>query len=240
MCCQPPLDALSQLQLVQNRLSAVGALREEEKQVFFPVAGKADAAVAALIGVVPEALSTQVKQLFVMADKARSDAEKYSADPSVDVVRECQVYNLFFDAKIPFEHFWLDKTSAIGNDSKHLRLTPTRASNILDARTTGLVPSRAVKVRIQSLDALPQLYNWSMWPQFDDLKELTRDQKVALCRNAVYFWYVACCKTAHLYSLDVHRASDCFNASSFCSPTSITIVPVDVVNPLVAPSILLI
>ena len=110
---------------------------------------------------------------------------------SLAVIQKHQAYELFHpQSKASFNNSWLDKLSMIANDSKHLRLTPTDASNHLRARTTGLVPAREVHVKIQCLDALPQLYQWTLWSRLPASKlAWPLEDVVDLCRRAYRFWY---------------------------------------------------
>lgn len=88
---------------------------------------------------------------------------------------------------------WLQKVHCIGNDSKHLRLTPQGAMNQVDAAKDGLIADRNVVVQIDYLEGYPQLHDWSMveglggWMEWNQARSLSTVLGKSLRKDKRYF-----------------------------------------------------
>lgn len=73
---------------------------------------------------------------------------------------------------------WLDKITYIGNDSKHVRLTPQRISENL-AEQFGSVKVQKLKILIEYVES--DLFTWTFVPHFGE--QLPNHKKIALSRK---------------------------------------------------------
>jgi len=73
---------------------------------------------------------------------------------------------------------WLDKVSYIGNDSKHVRLTPQHMKGELSHRF-GTISLQEVKIQIEYVES--DLYTWTFVPYLNSLKN--DEEKISLSRK---------------------------------------------------------
>lgn len=91
------------------------------------------------------------------------------------------------------EKEWVQKVYCIGNDSKHLRLTPQDARNRVNSAKDGLIPERDVVVYIDYLEGHPQLHDWSMveglggWMSWTQAKRVSAVLAKLLRQDKRYF-----------------------------------------------------
>jgi hypothetical protein len=81
-----------------------------------------------------------------------------------DLVSKEQPFSYFnYESVVRYKDSWLDKLDAINVDSKHLRLTPSGAHNML-SEEKGIFERRDVKVFIHYLE-MNRLYFWSFFEE---------------------------------------------------------------------------
>lgn len=85
---------------------------------------------------------------------------------------------------------WLDKVREIANDSKHIRLTPQRATGELE-EIRGTLDRRSVEINIDLMETRPVFYGWSFVfllntcnPDFTDAQLIELSQQIRTMLNA--------------------------------------------------------
>lgn len=82
------------------------------------------------------------------------------------------------DGKPRWERGWLDTLIAIGNDSKHIRLTPQGNQENL-AHRQGLIRARRLQVLIEYVESQGAMYSWTLVPLLFDVNPLEQRLELA-------------------------------------------------------------